>query len=62
MSHLDSPGANPRGRLVRGSASGAGHGESLGEYFVRRNDHLLGYVKVIDVAASQPWFLYGQPI
>lgn len=39
-----------------------GYGESLGEYFVKRNDHLLGDVKVIEVAASQPRFLYGQPI
>jgi hypothetical protein len=37
-----------------------GYGESLGEYFVRLNDHLLGDVKVIEVAASQPRFLYGQ--
>jgi hypothetical protein len=31
-------------------------------YFVKHNDHLLGDVKVIEVAASEPRFLYGQPI
>ena len=55
MSHQDWVGADLGGRPVRGSASGAGHGESLGEYFVRRSDHLLGDVKLIEIAASQPW-------
>ena len=34
--------------------------ESLAEYFVRLNDHLLGDVAVIEVADQQTRLLYGQ--
>lgn len=37
-----------------------GYGESLAEYFVRLNDHLLGDVNVVEVADQHARLLHGQ--
>ena len=39
----------------------SGYSESLAEYFVRLNDHLLGDVVVTEVVRGQARFLNGQP-